>query len=334
MDELTRVRELYGEPKPDPVLKARVGALLEAEARRRLRRPWTAAVAGLAAAVATAAVIALPGGSPGVPGATPTLEPAGRSILLAAAVTAESGTVQAGAYWRVRKLVRQRYPEMLGEGGSRYWMVDRRISEQWVSRNGNVWAGAVSLGAEPAGPADREAWLQEGSPAEWPGHQVFTAPGPSTLAVVRGGVAFSMAGRPMTFAQIRSLPVDPVALRAHVAEIVSADEGVVADALSGLLWSKPSPPDVRAAAYRALADLPNVTYLGTQTDESGRAGAAFSFTLREPSGLVRRTLIIDTGSSQVISSTTDAAGVKNDRVELVLEAGWTNERPSAPHPPG
>ncbi|GAA1012006.1 hypothetical protein Aple_014120 [Acrocarpospora pleiomorpha] len=330
MDELTRVRELYGEPKPDPALKARVGALLEAEARRRLRRPWTVALAGLAAASAAAAVIALPGGSPGVPGATPT---SGRSILLAAADTAESGTVQAGAYWRVRKLVRQRYPEMLGEGGNRYWMVDRRISEQWVSRTGKVWAGAVSLGAEPAEPADREAWLQEGSPAEWPGHQVFTAPGPSTLAAVRGGVAFSMAGQPMTFAQISSLPVDPAALRAHVAKIASADEGVVADALSGLLWSKPSPPDVRAAAYRALADLPNVTYLGTQTDESGRTEAAFSFALREPSGLAQRTLIIDTGNSQIISSTTDAAGVKNDRIELVLEAGWTNEKPSAPHPP-
>ncbi|MEO3854799.1 CU044_5270 family protein [Acrocarpospora sp. B8E8] len=332
MDELTRVRELYGEPKPDPVLKARVGALLEAEARRRLRRPWTAAVAGLAAAVVAAVVIALPGGSPGIP--VPTPEPSGRSILLAAAVTAESGPVQAGAYWRVRKLVRQRYPEMLGGGENRYWVIDPRISEQWVSRNGKVWAGAVSLGAEPAGPGDREAWLQDGSPAEWPGHQVFTAAGPSTLATVRGGVAFSMAGRPMTFAQIRSLPADPVALRAHVAEIVSADEGVVADALSGLLWSKPSPSDVRAAAYRALADLPNVTYLGTQADESGRAGAAFSFTLREPSGLVRRTLIIDTGNSQVISSTTDAVGVKNDQVELVLEAGWTNERPSAPQAPG
>jgi hypothetical protein len=220
---------------------------------------------------------------------------------------------------------------MLGGGENRYWMIDPRISEQWVSRNGKVWAGLAVLGAEPAGRADREAWRRDGAPAEWPGHELVTAPGRSTL--VPGGVAFSMAGQAMTFAQIKSLPTKPAELRAYVVKNVSADEGVVADALSGLLWSKPSPPDVRAAAYRALADLPNVSYLGSQADESGRTGAAFSFTLREPPGPVRRTLIIDTGSSQVLSSTTDAAGVKNDQVELVLEAGWTNERPTAPDIP-
>ncbi|GAA0379472.1 hypothetical protein Acor_00840 [Acrocarpospora corrugata] len=322
MDDLTRVRDLYGEPGPDPALKARVGALIEAEARRRLRvMPWTAAL--VAAAVAAGVVVALPGGNL-ASGSE------GRSILLAAAVRAESGDARAGAYWRVRKLVRERHPEMLGGGANRYWMIEPRVSEQWVSRGGRVWSGTVTLGAEPATRTDEAAWRRDGSPGEWPG--LSTAPGRSTLTDVPGGVAFSMAGQTMTFAQIRALPADPVALRENVAKAVRAasgpDQGVVADALSGLLWSKPSPPEVRAAAYRALADLPEVEYLGRRTDESGRTGAAFSFELGVPAA--RRTLIIDTGSSQVLSSTTDAPGVQHDQVELVLEAGWTDERPTAP----
>ncbi|GIH21823.1 hypothetical protein Aph01nite_01330 [Acrocarpospora phusangensis] len=334
MDEL--VRELYGEPAPDPALKTRVGALLEAEARRRLRRPWSMAVAGLAAAAVVAGVV-LAGVAAESPDEAPGVE-SGRSILLAAAITAESGTADAGAYWRVRKLVRERYPEMLGSGQNRYWMAESRVAEQWMSRSGKVWAGSAELGATPAGRADEEAWRRDGSPVRWPGHRLSTSAGKGTLEAVPGGVAFSMAGKSMTFARIRALATDPVGLRAEVEEIVSstgADDGLVADALSGLLWSKPSPPDVRAAAYRALAELPEVRYLGQRADESGRVGAAFTFTLREPIGLVRRTLIIDTGSSQVLSSVTDAAGVRDDQVELVLEAGWTNEKPTAPDlPPG
>ncbi|WP_436762822.1 hypothetical protein [Streptosporangium sp. V21-05] len=114
------------------------------------------------------------------------------------------------------------------------------------------------------------------------------------------------------------------------------DGGVVADALSGLLWSKPSSPEARAAAYRALAELPNVRYLGTAADERGRRGAAFSFTVRTsspaPVSTVQRTLIIDVTSARVLSSTgTGGPGaVVGDEAEVVLEAGWTDDEPAPP----
>ncbi|GAA3420776.1 hypothetical protein GCM10018952_65150 [Streptosporangium vulgare] len=63
MDELERVRELYGEPQADPFLKARVFGRLEAEPRRRRRRlSWTVAATGLATtvAVAMAVVVTVP----------------------------------------------------------------------------------------------------------------------------------------------------------------------------------------------------------------------------------------------------------------------------------
>ncbi|GAA3125721.1 CU044_5270 family protein [Streptosporangium carneum] len=379
MDELRTVRELYGEPPPDPLLKARVRGLLDAEPRRRRGLlPWTVGLAGLATAAAVTAaavVVALPrvtGEPPGATGKAGASSPAstvsGRSILLAAATTAESGPSATGAYWHVRKLNRRTYPERLGSGANRYWMVESRLTEQWVTEDGRVWSGSRALGAAPGSGADEEAWRRDGSPATWRGRPLSTSPGKGALTAVTGKAPFSMAGRDMTIQQIRALPTDPEALRRWVTETVrdtpagSAD-GVVADALGGLLWSKPSPPDVRAAAYRALAELPNVRYLGRTTDERGRQGAAFSFTLRatdlsratigspatddspaadgpraadaaQTAATVRRTLIIDSGTSQVLSSTvTGLPGGVGDQVEVVLEAAWTNTEPTVPAVP-
>ncbi|MEV4093242.1 CU044_5270 family protein [Streptosporangium saharense] len=355
MDELETLRELYGEPRPDPVLKARVRQTLEAEARRpRLR--FTKGITGVFAATATVVTVvavavvvtgattAEPGRDPALaasPGVTATVS--GRSVLLAAAVTAEAGPENDGPYWHVSKLNRRTYPETFGGEGDRYRVTEAQLTEQWVAEDGQVWVGTRSLGTRPASQADKQAWHRDGSPTEWqvPGGTLSTAPGRGHLEAVTDGTAFSMAGRKMTLEQIRGLPTDPVSLREQVAELVrdapgGSLDGVVADALSGLLWSKPSPPKVRAAAYRALADLPEVRYLGEAEDEQGRAGEAFSFTLQTAGAsrlpaTVRRTLVIDPVTSQVLSSTvTGRPGTGDDQVEVVLEAGWTTRRPAVP----
>ncbi|WP_188187480.1 hypothetical protein [Nonomuraea sp. SYSU D8015] len=174
-----------------------------------------------------------------------------------------------------------------------YWHVKKlhdggRETELWVTRQGQAWTA------------------EQGR-----------------VSRVTGRSPFSMAGRDLTFQQIQSLPAEAGALRERVAAMLPAgSEGLLADALSGLLWTKPSAPAVRAAAYRAIAELPEVRYLGARTDARGRAGEAFSYDL--PSG-VQRTLIIDPDTSQVLSST-DAGG----RSEIVLDAGWTDRGPALP----
>ncbi|WP_283136917.1 CU044_5270 family protein [Rhizohabitans arisaemae] len=324
MDELDAIKDLYGEPPADPGARARVRERLRAQPRQRLRRPWrlrwTLAVATLAAGAALVAV-AIPGELTG-----PAVD--GRSILLAAASTAEAQTTPAGTYWRVRKLSRDTLPEPVGRGPNRYRLTEATVTELWAAEDGRVWSGSLELGVRPRPGADEEAWRRDGSPTVWRsrGRALAVSPGKGRIARVGDGVAFSMAGREMTFDAIRRLPTEPGALHAWVTEAVrdtplGASDGVVADALCGLLWSKPSPPKVRAAAYRALAELPGVRYLGESADELGRTGAAFSFTVRAE----RRTLIIDTASSRVLSA---ASG--GDRVELVVEAGWTNDVPAAP----
>jgi hypothetical protein len=305
MDELRRIRELYGEPAADPALKARIRERLDAENRhshwlsRRVssgwlswrassgwlagraswRSPWRAVVGGLvgatvavAAVVVTVVALALP---------RTAVEPhsvSGRSLLLAAATTAASGPAAEGRYWHLKKL----FP---GD----------TVTELWATRAGEVWIGKGTLG-KPVKPLR------------------FT-----------GRAAFSMEARDLTVQQIMGLPSDPAALKAWVIAYLppGADDGIVADAVSGLLWSKPSPPGVRAAAYRVLGDLPNVRYLGRSVDGQGRSGEAFAFAVSSDN---ERTLIIDPADSQVLSSTDSVGGSR--QTEVVLEATWTDKGPT------
>ncbi|MEV2265758.1 hypothetical protein [Nonomuraea africana] len=271
MDELNKVRELYGEPSLDPEFRARVAARLDAEraaparaGRSRgpapaTRRPpsraraWWAPIAAGAAIVAMAAV-AFAGPA--------LLTDEGEGVLLAAAGVVETRPVTKGAYWHVKRVL----------NGS-------DVRQLWVARDGRAW---TSQGGKKPVP--------------------FTGKGP-----------FTMGGHELTIAQIEALPDEVGPLRERVNGILKDvprqdREGVVADALTGLLWSKPAPPDVRAAAYRALAGLSNVRYLGK---------GAFSYEVRG----VRRELVIDRRSGQVLRATTGTA------TEVVLEAGWTDVKP-------
>ncbi|MEV4162444.1 hypothetical protein [Nonomuraea dietziae] len=288
MDELKKVRELYGEPSLDPDVRARVAARLDAEraapARRRgwrrsappagrprddrapgragtartgraarAARSWWAPIAA-GAAIVVMATVAFVG---------PRLvTDEGEGVLLAAAGVVETRPATKGAYWHVKRVLN-----------------GLDVRHLWVARDGRAW---TSQGA--------------GRPVP------FTGKGP-----------FTMDGHELTIAQIEALPdeVGPLLEKVHaILGDVPDDEreGVVADAITGLLWSKPAPPDVRAAAYRALAGLSNVRYLGKGT---------FSYDVRG----VRRELVIDRRSGQVLRATTGQA------TEAVLEAGWTDVKP-------
>lgn len=184
-----------------------------------------------------------------------------------------------------------------------YWHIGKlhdgdRLTELWATRDGRAWTCSLDAAAAKE-----------------------TCSGRGRVVPVTGRAAFSMAGRDLTFQQIQALPSEAAALRQRVAALLPAGSAdLLADALSGLLWSKPSPPAVRAAAYRALADLPGVRYLGGRADPRGRAGEAFAYDL--PTG-VRRTLIIDPATSQVLASTDGGTG----HSEVVLTAGWTDQPP-------
>jgi hypothetical protein len=78
---------------------------------------------------------------------------------------------------------------------------------------------------------------------------------------------FTMLGVPVTLDQLRALPTDPDALRAWIDETVGDHGGGLKerntlDSLVALVSTLPAPPEVRAAAFRAIAAYPGVEYLG------------------------------------------------------------------------
>jgi hypothetical protein len=119
----------------------------------------------------------------------------------------------------------------------------------------------------------------------------------------------------------------------------------IANELSDQLVDFPVPPGVRAAAFRALAGMPNVKSVGPMRDELGRAGVGIQISTPgvaiavfgdgtaavAPAGKLIRTQIIDPGTSLVLADQM-SIGNGSDPVSdtLILRVGWTNERPHKP----
>ncbi|MFI6816536.1 CU044_5270 family protein [Nonomuraea sp. NPDC050328] len=289
MDELREVIDLYGEPPADPGARSRVWARVEQERTRQTgprgrvrssRRPGTRVLGAWSAALVAAAALIV---------VVPRLDanpPAGPAAT-GEPVRLSGRSILLAAASHVESA------PVAGQG--RFWHVQRiaggRVSELWAARTGGAWQRTGGRG--------------EATPLARP---------------------FTVAGRGLSLAQIQELPADPDRLTAAMSALLPADlagrtrEGVLADALSGLLWSKPAPPAVRAAAYRALAGLPAVRLLGPATDERGRSGMAFAYDLAWPRP-AHRELIIDPADGQVLASVTDG------RPELIAHAGWTDQGP-------
>lgn len=332
MDELTKVRELYGPPDHDPFMKPRVQALMNAAPRRRL--PWRTGVAGLTATAAVAAVIFAPGLATSALPPSPQLGTttlSAPSILLAAAARAEAAPE--GAYWHVKRLNTIRWAEPYGKKGDTYQLESPSITENWISEEGQAWIGYKTLATRPL---DVEAWRRDGSPAEWKTEYgaFSTSPSKGHLGSFKDKMKFRFSGEQLTLEEIKALPADPEALKnralkaIHVGAERSADDHLPM-ALASLLYELPASPEVRGAAYRALAALPFVQAEGHTKDPQGRPGVAIAFPSLYGQSTPNR-LIIDPDTSMVLAFLNAGVPGKNNSTEVVLETGWTDSEPVAP----
>jgi hypothetical protein len=316
MNDLVELKEGWGQPDPlssaayssarAALLQqiAAAGAMESAPKRSRRhggRPAWliggTAVTAALAAAVAFAV---LPGGTPAghstgqVTGSQSYDQLTAQQILLAAAEVAQNKPATTGKYWHTKiQFVISGRP---GTGTT------STTEETWVTGTGEGYGFMPEAGG-----------VELVSP-----HGALTE------------------GNAFTLADIEKLPTDPAALIAWVKNSIAhpatppkyplgpgemvmpqppawARPGLLPGMLVHLLYRVPAPPAVRAAAFRALASLPNVTKLGSR--DGGQA-------LRiRAAGEGQMTVVIDPATATLISDTFDNGSYK------ILAAEWTNTMP-------
>jgi hypothetical protein len=283
MDELDMLKDVLATPGPssDTLRKGRgeLERLIRHQSRARTRRVgWRMAGIGLAAAAVAVAVTAAvmftsgpPRTRPGAPVRSTAMghrpAPAKQSVqqmLLTAAASAQRAPAGSGTYWYVR--VRA----ATGNGNKLY------LAESWTKRDGQTWI------------RDQKG----GTPIELPRSPAVLGP-------------FFLGGRELTFHQLQHLPADPAALTRWIVNNAARHGGKsggpvpgkaqeredIFDSLDSLLSELPATPQVRAAAFRALAALPGVTSLG----QAG-GGQGVRFTLL---GGQQATLVIDPASGQI-----------------------------------
>jgi hypothetical protein len=300
MDELTLLRELEADVPP-------VTARARFQARERLdfeiayeRRPPRRAPLGPVLATATVGaaiavlVVALEGDEGAPPEPRVQLTAAASALHLAAiAARAEStGPIPRDDQYLYRKEITEERP-IDGTGHTRTF-----VDENWVSVDGSRPTRNSELG---------KVWYTTGS-----------------------------GGPPMRFEELRRMPTDPGRLLLAIREWpaggresskpMSEDDFITAYfSLSALLYHQPPmPPELRAAAYDALARIPGVEIVDDEVDLRGRRGLAIS----RPGAGADQAIILDAASHEYLGfRNTDVRedGEPIERISSRLAGGVVDE---------
>jgi hypothetical protein len=257
---------------------------------RHTRRRWRvlAAPAAAAAAVTAIAIVAavmVPAGHPA--GRTPARHSAAGRPTLAQILNAAATSVarqHPGKYWHFFINSTYAHVAVSGLGGNNF-------EDQWIARDGNNWA----------------------SPVCKPRQSNYK------LAMHLGGGTFFGLGNspaPWTYDRVQNWPTNAAALKALIATYVH-DEADQLDALTGLELLLPTPPGVRAAAWRALA-----TYPGVQNRGAVKGGYAVFIPVKNPGPV---TMVIDPATGLIVSQKWPYIG--GEETQTTIVAQWTNHLP-------
>ncbi|WP_141577739.1 CU044_5270 family protein [Actinomadura sp. WMMA1423] len=376
MNEIDLVRRLLDQPRPTDQKTAAALAQVErdiaggdgprrsrglAAASKRLRiggSGLTVVAAAAAAAVAVSVGGMLPEAGPRHSTTPP---PDARTVLLAAAHSADRQEDTMRGYWHDTSVSRLYYRLHAPTGD--YTVVWTRRSEGWTpsSPTGRGCGRMQDLGTRPAAPADRAAWRRAGSPGAFeipvdgkgrvPMRRELAAGPPATTCqpLPPGGAIFSL-GENITMRGLRALPADPDRLRLLLLKSFGspgADTEPLTRKKTGDSWMfsvardiilyMPVTPRVRAAAFRMIADLPTVRTIGTVRDAEGRRGTAVAIDEDTPDGVLEHRLIIDQASGTALAYerlALEPAGRNAGRAPgslinsvVNLASGWTDTAP-------
>ncbi|MBB4920713.1 CU044_5270 family protein [Streptosporangium saharense] len=207
----------------------------------------------------------------------------GRDVLLMAAVSAERTPQGSGTYWHV---------------SSSHETPGLPPMESWISRDGRRWT--------------------RGMPMDPP------------KAVIPDPRPLMLKGTEVSFEDLAGLPTDPEALKTWIAKRRGNPNDMSRSELRGeplfplisLITELPTPPEVRSAAFRALATTPGVRNTGTV--EGGQ-----ELVIPDPDGWETR-LVVDPETAQVKRTNFPLGGDgsltwSKDSISLTTE--WTNRLP-------
>jgi len=340
VDAATRERELTRAMAGAAGRRGAAGTV-SAPARRRVRPAWGMGLGlvGAAAAVAVGVAATSGGGDgegkrpvpPGASGEIQAQQVSARTVLLTAATSAEkqSNAVD-GAFWHQTTVERSYY--RVGKGPNSYTIVVEQRSEGWTPTGtgpkAKQWARQQNLGAHPVSAADKAAWQRAGSPTTFNvslpsgGKKGIlkpatfkTAAEPAETSGMRltGGDKVFWLGRNVTMKDLRALPSDPARLKAsllrwyggHDTETDSvpmASGDWLMRVAGGMITDMPVTPQVRAGAFRMLAQLKSVKAIGPVKDAEGRTGTALLWNEQTQNGLLQHRLIIDEAKGKALGN--------------------------------
>jgi hypothetical protein len=329
MDEIEALKVLGGDiPAPDPEVKlaARMALLAHAQVPAGRARWWPSGglalgrlrVLGAAAALVLVAVVA-----GGVLPIGPRSDPAAAAALIRAAdVAALQPDVN-----------RDGYRHTMSEGAhlasvatdderpGGVWALVPVSREVWIKPDGS--GRLVERRGEPVwfGPADKAAWVAQGSPDLRGNPSTDTRFGPTTKG--SGSDTPQIAPGSLYYANVDALPTDVDALRGFIRAQAAANGGGATNLemftiVGDLLRETVAAPRVRSALYRVAAGIEGVELQGSVTDHAGRSGTAVSLATDRPGvGRERHVLIFDP----------DTAVLLEDQDVLLDKVRWLDAEP-------
>ncbi|MFB6725737.1 CU044_5270 family protein [Kribbella sp. NPDC056345] len=366
MNELESIRKAFPEddgPSPEVSAAARrqLQSLIHEEKHRSrstlARAGWIGGAVTATTAIVTVVALGVPllqGAGSGDVGVAPaTLTPprlaSASEVLIAAAVKQEADEKVSGKYYRVRTLHVDTGTRV---GNPKYTLKRQSITERWMPMKPGVesWFGWVELGYRPATAGDEAKWRAQGAPKSWVQSELVnpittepTKPVVNKMSFENVPPGYYLSGdKPLTAQQIAALPTDPVKLRAILARGADSRNEQLVNytvyaAAGRLLFEAPSPPKLRGAALRVLSTIPGVTIQQNVKDPLGRVGTKVSLKTdfgrmkpgAEPTLFSdgRMDYIIDPVHGRLLASET--GGFKAG-ADIVLESGWTDDRPMPP----
>jgi hypothetical protein len=287
-----------------------------------------------------------------------------RSFLLAAAKTAAETPVGTGAYWYTRQrtfdkllhndyLARKEIAKLSEEARNRkgkelaqaydkallgYVVYKSSIAERWQGKSAKDGSRSVRKDVPEltfASPEDQAKWKADGSP------KLFDTE-PAQYDDQNTDRFVSISNPSLTMDNLDELPTSAEALERELRVLFKAytkrmgagsfDEYVWQTGID--LFSAPTPPKVRAAMFRVMADQPGFTTKGTATDSLGRTGTVLTIVNPPaddaPHG-TRSHMIIDPETAEMLQHEIVDAGDGKAMSRVTLEdAGWVNERGERP----